>query len=275
MWGEGYTVRCGECGLPLSLPVQLHGDAETWMHPVGEYNELEPDSRVDGSWFRLALSNDPPLFLSPLSLHPLFHYSSLFLSSVPLVSLYFPLFSSLFPPFLSHSHPSLSVPPFLVLPLSSPLLPPSRTFCPLLSLFSTLPLSSPRSSPFVYLFNYLPLCFPSRLRPLYLSLPPTFRTLRHPTSSTFSRSSRPLSGPLSLPLFLLVPPSRAPHLRPAVSRRLYAASGVTLNSGPASGQSERGEDRAEVDTRVRSPVVSCVEWDSGGYRKRKRFDGCS
>lgn len=47
--------------------VQLHGDAETWMHPVGEYNELEPDSPVDGSWFRLALSNDPPLSCHPLS----------------------------------------------------------------------------------------------------------------------------------------------------------------------------------------------------------------
>lgn len=62
----GATVCCGECATHPSLAfVQLHGDAGTWMHPVGEYNELEPDSRVDGSWFRLALSNDPPLSCQP------------------------------------------------------------------------------------------------------------------------------------------------------------------------------------------------------------------
>lgn len=48
--------------------VQLHGDAETRMHPVGEYNELESDSR--GRW----------LMVSPC---PLEHLLSSFLYTPP------------------------------------------------------------------------------------------------------------------------------------------------------------------------------------------------
>lgn len=43
---DGLRVNVRPC--PSAAFVQLHGDAETRMHPVGEYNELEPDSR--GRW---------------------------------------------------------------------------------------------------------------------------------------------------------------------------------------------------------------------------------
>lgn len=55
---DGLRVNVRPC--PSTAFVQLHGDAETRMHPVGEYNELEPDSR--GRW----------LVVSPCPLeHPL------------------------------------------------------------------------------------------------------------------------------------------------------------------------------------------------------------
>lgn len=46
--------------------VQLHGDAETWMHPVGEYNELEPELLSGSMAHGFALPSRTPALFTPV-----------------------------------------------------------------------------------------------------------------------------------------------------------------------------------------------------------------
>ena len=94
-WTWPFRLRLTLTCIP---PLQLHGDASCYKRArESVYNESKrarPISRVDGSRFRLALSNDPPLscHFTPLGLSLITSLSSryLLLSSRPPTQLSFP-----------------------------------------------------------------------------------------------------------------------------------------------------------------------------------------